>query len=447
MITRIEVNGFKSLIDFELDIHQGLNILVGPNGAGKTNIVQFFEFLSNLVKTDIGTAVTNVGGAGAIFQKLGEKKYVENIDCKIYGSYSISNSELNYEYSFKIHRSPEKDSVYFSRQQLKIREYPIEKKRLQKHHSDNWDLDVEYTMGNEFFPQVNFNSFIAKKLERIYGNNISTNEHQKEIREYIMRNDSGYHSILRSIWLPIFNSFFIYSDLAEGEIYNIVPTKVKELEDSATPKGIKKDGSGLSASLYAMKKGSDKQNRKTREYGDFENDNSYHPETLKTVVNYLKAANSSIYSLDIENDQFSNKLVVKIVIKSGDYEAVLPLSSMSDGTIKWLTLITAILTSETIFSIEEPENYLHPWMQAEIVDIMRNHLSSKSEKSFILMTTHSESLINRSKPEEIVLISLVKGKTAARRLDSTMLKTIKEEISNTGFGLGYFYYSNALNDE
>ena len=35
MITKIRVNGFKSLEDFEVSLHPGLNILVGPNGRGK----------------------------------------------------------------------------------------------------------------------------------------------------------------------------------------------------------------------------------------------------------------------------------------------------------------------------------------------------------------------------------------------------------------------------
>src|SRR5690606_25906951 len=118
---------------------------------------------------------------------------------------------------------------------------------------------------------------------------------------------------------------------------------------------------------------------------------------------------------------------------------------MSDGTIKWLTLITAILTSKTIFSIEEPENFLHPWMQAEIASIMRNHLEEKENPAFVLMTTHSESLLNYAKPEEIITVDLWDGRSKARRLKN--VAAIREEISNSGFGLGHFYFSNALTNE
>ena len=172
---------------------------------------------------------------------------------------------------------------------------------------------------------------------------------------------------------------------------------------------------------------------------------TYEPDTLKKIISYLRLANKTISKLDVDNDPFDNKLIVKIYIKTGDYEAVLPLSSMSDGTIKWLTLITAILTSKTIFSIEEPENFLHPWMQAEIVNIMRDHIEDKKGYSFVLMTTHSESLLNYSRPEEIIIVDLIDGKTIARRIKNIQL--IKDEISNSGIGLGSFYFSNSLQNE
>ena len=85
MITKIEVNGFKSLKDFELTLHNGLNILVGPNGSGKTNIVLFFEFLSKLVSMPVSEAITEMGGFGFIFQKT-EKGYVDCIKVKIEGN-------------------------------------------------------------------------------------------------------------------------------------------------------------------------------------------------------------------------------------------------------------------------------------------------------------------------------------------------------------------------
>ena len=83
-------------------------------------------------------------------------------------------------------------------------------------------------------------------------------------------------------------------------------------------------------------------------------------------------------------------------------------------------------------------------MQAEIAAIMRSQIAEKKSNSFILMTTHSESLLNASKPEEVIIVDLKEGETIARRIEN--LQLIKEEISRSGFGLGHFYFSNSIQD-
>ncbi|MFM9945690.1 MAG: AAA family ATPase [Bacteroidia bacterium] len=122
MITKIEVNGFKSLSDFELKLNKGLNILVGPNGAGKTNIILFFEFLSQLVKNPIAKAISSVGGAGTIFKKIGEDNYQDSISYKIHGSRRQDSKQfIVYEYNAIVKTSFEKDTIFFSNQRIKIR--------------------------------------------------------------------------------------------------------------------------------------------------------------------------------------------------------------------------------------------------------------------------------------------------------------------------------------
>jgi ABC-type branched-subunit amino acid transport system ATPase component len=51
-IQSIEVKNFKSLVDFKLDLTK-FNCLIGLNGAGKSTVLQFIDFLSELVKGDM----------------------------------------------------------------------------------------------------------------------------------------------------------------------------------------------------------------------------------------------------------------------------------------------------------------------------------------------------------------------------------------------------------
>lgn len=51
-ISRLEVENFKSLVDFEMELPK-FSCLIGLNGAGKSTVLQFIDFLSQLVRGDM----------------------------------------------------------------------------------------------------------------------------------------------------------------------------------------------------------------------------------------------------------------------------------------------------------------------------------------------------------------------------------------------------------
>ena len=67
MITRIEIDGFKSLRDFSMDL-EPFTVLVGPNGAGKSNVLDALTLLSRLASMPIAEAFK--GGRGRVFDQF-----------------------------------------------------------------------------------------------------------------------------------------------------------------------------------------------------------------------------------------------------------------------------------------------------------------------------------------------------------------------------------------
>jgi predicted ATPase len=61
LIQRLEVRGFKSLVDVSLDFTD-LTVLVGPNGAGKSNLAHSIGFLSDVYAIGVSEALLSVGG-------------------------------------------------------------------------------------------------------------------------------------------------------------------------------------------------------------------------------------------------------------------------------------------------------------------------------------------------------------------------------------------------
>ncbi|MCG5214410.1 AAA family ATPase [Streptosporangium sp. KLBMP 9127] len=72
MITRIEIDGFKSFADFSIDLPPFLAV-IGTNASGKSNLFDALRFLSAHVRGDVYDAVDAVrGDAVGLFRQLGD---------------------------------------------------------------------------------------------------------------------------------------------------------------------------------------------------------------------------------------------------------------------------------------------------------------------------------------------------------------------------------------
>lgn len=70
MITRIEIDGFKTFKDFSVDLAP-FQVIVGPNGSGKSNLFDALQLLSRLTEDDIATAFLDLrGDVNELFTKL-----------------------------------------------------------------------------------------------------------------------------------------------------------------------------------------------------------------------------------------------------------------------------------------------------------------------------------------------------------------------------------------
>ena len=63
MLTRLVVNGFKNLVDFDMDFGP-YTCIAGPNGVGKSNIFDAIQFLSLLTECTINQAALQIRNSG-----------------------------------------------------------------------------------------------------------------------------------------------------------------------------------------------------------------------------------------------------------------------------------------------------------------------------------------------------------------------------------------------
>jgi predicted ATPase len=126
------------------------------------------------------------------------------------------------------------------------------------------------------------------------------------------------------------------------------------------------------------------------------------------------------------------------VFKTADGVKFYP-DEVSDGTLKWVCLLTSIYVPfSAIYMLEEPENYLHPWMQQKLLQIMR----SQSDTVYLL-TSHSATLLNSATPDEITVVKSIGqvGTVATPIKDKFEVDTI---LGDTNFGVGDLWVSGAI---
>ncbi len=102
--------------------------------------------------------------------------------------------------------------------------------------------------------------------------------------------------------------------------------------------------------------------------------------------------------------------------EEGLYHPV-PSTRLSDGTLRFLCLLAVLCNPErsSVICIEEPETGLHP----DVIPTLAKLLVEASERSQIIVTTHSDILVDAlsETPEAVVICEKVNGATRLRRLD------------------------------
>jgi len=89
-------------------------------------------------------------------------------------------------------------------------------------------------------------------------------------------------------------------------------------------------------------------------------------------------------------------------------------SQLSDGTLRFIALATALLQPDppSTILIDEPELGLHPYA----LDVLANLILQAEQRTQVIVSTQSPTLLNSFQPEQIVVIDRHDGESTFRRL-------------------------------
>jgi len=121
-----------------------------------------------------------------------------------------------------------------------------------------------------------------------------------------------------------------------------------------------------------------------------------HPERLEQIFSVLRQRVPRLERVDAE-PMPDGRLLLQV--KDAPFDKPVLAKYASDGTLKLLAYLTVLYDPEPprFIGIEEPENFLHPRLLPELAEECR----AASERSQLLITTHSPFLLNAMKADEV----------------------------------------------
>jgi predicted ATPase len=160
---------------------------------------------------------------------------------------------------------------------------------------------------------------------------------------------------------------------------------------------------------------------------------------LGIILNNLKEDDAVSERLDYYLKEFledAKRVSTKVVGQHLQYglsedglKGITPSGRLSDGTLRWLSLLAVLLNPNPppLICLEEPESGLHP----QIIQVLAELLIDASERTQIIVTTHSRALVDRftDSPEYVVVFDKEDDATKMKRLDRKELGEWLEEYS------------------
>lgn len=129
---------------------------------------------------------------------------------------------------------------------------------------------------------------------------------------------------------------------------------------------------------------------------------------------------------------------VEIWIKIKGLEEPLKPHNISDGTLRFLAIISALYGGSSLVVLEEPENCVHPYLLETLMDLARDSPSQ------VIITTHSPYLLDHVKPEEVYLVRREGLETKVEKLSTISEMEYAKRFLEEGGTLGEAWYSGII---
>ena len=340
---QIRVAGFRRLLNVELPL-RSLCVLVGANGVGKTSLLDVFALLAASADGKLSSKISDFAGVASLVT-------YEKADIISLGLSMSVGGHAPLDYSLRI--SPTGPSYRIDEETLTQQSNP---NRPPFKHIDSYVSDIKYF-------EVKQNKLLRPTWEH---NPLETSLSQAPT---MFQEPEDFRRKLAS-------STFYHALNVEQR----APVRLPQPMRPAMLPG--KDGEDLISCLYYLR----------------ETDRS----RFETIEDTLHAAFSDFERLDFPPVAAGT---LAMTWKDANFTHPVYTHQLSEGTLRFLWLTTLLqspgLTAVTL--LDEPEVSLHP----ELLSLLANLMREASERTQLVVATHSDRLVRFLKPEEVAVMDVL----------------------------------------
>lgn len=422
MLTRLEVDGFKNLLDLHIELGP-FTCIAGPNGTGKSNVFDAIQLLSLLADMPMMDAVQQVRGVHG--ERVGDPRDL------FWNGYESETRKMRFAAEMIVPREVEDDfgriaqpTITFLRYELEIGyQAPtgVERiGRLRLLRESLRHINIGDAPSRLRFPH----SAARFRASVLHGRRsgvafISTSEEGGE-PVISIHQDGGSRGKPRpsaasrapgTVVSTVTGSddptiLAVRREMQSWRRLALEPSALRASDRYVDPRFMESDGRHLPGALYRVAMAEPR--------GDTER-------TYTRVANRLaELTGLSVGGIDVLADDVRELLTIYLQERAG---VRLPARSLSEGTLRFLALCVLLEDSgaEGLFCMEEPENGIHPANLQSMVRLVQDLAvdtsdSPGAENPFrqVIINTHSPFIVQLVSPDDLLFatVSSIRGKNS-----------------------------------
>jgi len=390
-IEKIHIKNYKVFKDAEINKLGNMCVFLGANGSGKSTLFDVFAFLGDALRNNIKTAIQSRGGFKEVISR--DQSGDIEFEIKFRNDHEKGVKQPLITYLLKIGLN-EKNQIIVKQETLSYRRGQTGKP---------WKfLDFANGQGK------------AIKNEDEYGKDGA----KPDDREEQVLDSPDILAIKGLGQFQKFKAVSAFRSLLENwYIANFQIPDAKKNQDIGVYEHLSASGDNLANVADYM----------------YENN----PEIFQTVLEKMSQRVPGISK--VQAAKFDDGRIL-LKFQDGSFKDPFMSRFVSDGTLKMFAYL--ILLNEhkirPLLCIEEPENYLHPYLLRELAEEFREYALKGGQ---VFISSHSPDFVNALKTDELFWMSKENGVSIIQRAaDNEIINNLCEEGDKLGYlwNQGYF---------